>query len=98
MGEQQVVVNYGSQQPQPQVVVVRTQKSKGLAYLLWFFLGGIGIHRFYLESPVAGIILILLFIVNWFLWVTWIITALWLFIDLFWINGRVNNLNRGGLA
>ena len=23
-------------------------KSTGIAYLLWFFLGGLGVHRFYL--------------------------------------------------
>jgi hypothetical protein len=39
----------------------RPKKSIGLAYLLWFVLGGLGAHRFYLNSPRMGIGLIVLF-------------------------------------
>ncbi|MEO0639466.1 MAG: TM2 domain-containing protein, partial [Bacteroidota bacterium] len=31
-------------------------KSKTTAYLLWFFLGGLGIHKFYLGKAGAGIL------------------------------------------
>jgi len=31
-------------------------KSLGTAYLLWFFLGGLSAHRFYLGSPVSAAI------------------------------------------
>src|SRR5690349_1865524 len=31
--------------------VANEAKSTGLAYVLWFFLGGLGMHRFYLGRP-----------------------------------------------
>jgi TM2 domain-containing membrane protein YozV len=34
-------------------------KSKGLAYLLWFFLGVFGVHKFYLDKIAVGIIYLL---------------------------------------
>jgi TM2 domain-containing membrane protein YozV len=43
-------------------------KSKGLAYLLWFFLGVFGVHKFYLEKIAVGIIYLLtggLFLIGW---------------------------------
>lgn len=43
-------------------------KSKGIAYLLWFFLGIFGIHKFYLNKIGVGIIYLLtggLFLIGW---------------------------------
>lgn len=40
------------------------QKSVGVAYLLWFFLGGFGAHRFYLEKITSAIIMILCWFVG----------------------------------
>jgi TM2 domain-containing membrane protein YozV len=43
-------------------------KSKGIAYLLWFFLGVFGIHKFYLDKIAVGIIYLLtggLFLIGW---------------------------------
>jgi len=43
-------------------------KSKGIAYLLWFFLGVFGVHKFYLEKVAVGIIYFLtggLFLIGW---------------------------------
>ena len=43
-------------------------KSKGIAYLLWFFLGVFGIHKFYLNKIGVGIIYLLtggLFLIGW---------------------------------
>lgn len=43
-------------------------KSKGIAYLLWFFLGVFGVHKFYLEKIVVGIIYFFtggLFLIGW---------------------------------
>ena len=34
-------------------VLVR-EKSPGIAYLLWFFFGGLSVHRFYLGFPASG--------------------------------------------
>jgi len=36
-------------------------KDMGITYLLWFFFGVFGIHRFYLERPVSGVIYLLTF-------------------------------------
>lgn len=40
---------------QQQVYVYKIEKSKGVALLLCFFLGGLGIHQFYLGNTVAGV-------------------------------------------
>lgn len=49
---------------QPQLVVVHQAsppKDTGVAYLLWFFLGGLGAHRFYLGQTAIGIIYLFTF-------------------------------------
>ncbi|MFC3039837.1 TM2 domain-containing protein [Virgibacillus xinjiangensis] len=69
------------------------QKSLAITYILWFFLGQIGIHRFYTGRVGTGILQLLLGISGWattailigwiplgFLWI-------WLFIDIFLIPG-----------
>jgi len=40
----------------PHIVVFAPPKSRSVAILLAFFLGGIGIHKFYLNSPGWGLI------------------------------------------
>lgn len=81
------------------VTVINT-KNVVVAYVLWFFLGGFGVHRFYLNSPMMALAQIglnvagaLLFLVGiGFLF--WGILLLWLLFDLIWIairTGTVNN-------
>jgi hypothetical protein len=41
------------------------QKSTGLAYVLWFFLGTLGIHQFYLGKAGRGVFYLVLGIVGW---------------------------------
>lgn len=64
------------------MVVVNQGKSKGTAALLAFFLGVLGIHRFYLGYNGIGIVQLLL-LVGGFLTcgITSIAAGLWAFID-----------------
>jgi TM2 domain-containing membrane protein YozV len=58
-------------------------KSKGVAYLLWFFLGVFGAHRFYLEKIGTGILYLLTF---GFFGIGWLF-------DLFTLGGQVDTYN-----
>ena len=63
--------------------VENEKKSAGAAYFLWFFLGFVSAHRFYLGKPVTAILQILsYFIVIGFVW--------WL-VDLFLIPGIIRD-------
>lgn len=59
------------------------QKSKGIAYLLWFFFGCIGGHRFYSRNYVRAIFMIL----------TLGGLGFWAFFDVFVIGSRIEDLN-----
>lgn len=41
------------------------KKSVGLAYVLWFFLGSLGIHKFYIGDSKKGLLYLILGIVGW---------------------------------
>lgn len=78
--------------------VANEAKSTGLAYVLWFFLGGLGMHRFYLGRPLSGIILLLMVPAGIFMMLAQnrfgaflvIVGVLWLIVDAFLIPGMVN--------
>lgn len=58
-------------------------KSKGTAYLLWFFFGFLGIHKFYLDKAGMGLLYLFtfgLFGIGWF-------------IDLFTLGDQVDTYN-----
>lgn len=85
---------------QPSTVLVLNSKSTALAYILWFFLGSVGAHRFYLKSPVFGLIQLGMSVVGWmlsFLGIGFLLLVplwIWLLFDLIWIpirTGVVNN-------
>jgi TM2 domain-containing membrane protein YozV len=61
--------------------VTNEAKSTAAAYLLWFFLGWISAHRFYLGKPVTAILQILSYLV--------VIGFLWWLIDAFLIPGII---------
>jgi TM2 domain-containing membrane protein YozV len=75
------------------------KKSVGVAYLLWFLLGGLAVHRFYLRKHVSAIILLVLWILSVALipvgvgLVLMIVPGLWLLVDLFLIPGIVRDHN-----
>ncbi|TCD53698.1 NINE protein [Alloscardovia theropitheci] len=56
-------------------------KSKVLAAVLAFFLGGIGIHNFYLGKTTRGIIQLVMGTVGWILIVPPLISAVWGFVE-----------------
>lgn len=78
------------------------KKSAGAAYVLWFFLGWISAHRFYLGKPVTAILQILSYFI--------LIGFVWWLVDLFLIPSIIEDkldearsdaaraLRRGGLG
>lgn len=82
-----------------QMVFQATRKSTGAAYLLWFFLGGFGAHRFYLGQTGTAITQLILFILGWLTVIVGvgllllIPLGIWLFVDLFLIPGIIQNEN-----
>ena len=75
--------------------VANDAKSMLVAYLLAIFLGGLGVHRFYLGRTNSGIVMLVMCIVGWLTaafvigLVLLIPLAIWLLVDLFLIPGMV---------
>jgi TM2 domain-containing membrane protein YozV len=78
------------------------KKSPVVAYVLWFFLGYVGAHRFYLGRPLSGflmlalsaITLVLSLVSFGFLAFLWVVVGLWWLIDAVLIPGIVGSRNR----
>ena len=66
--------------------MVSEKKSFGLALLIWFFLGGIGGHRIYIQEKVSVIL--------WYWLVTLFTFGLFPLIDLFLIKGLIDKANK----
>ena len=62
---------------------LRPEKSLGVAYLLWLFLGFLGVHHFYLGKVGRGVGYLLTF--GWFM--------IGLFVDLFTLPAQVKRIN-----
>lgn len=89
--------HYGNQPTQH--VVVHAAKESWLAYLLWFLLGNLGVHKFYLRQNFMGFVYLGLGLIGYatlaFLVGLVFLIPLWIMmvIDLFTIPGRVRQLN-----
>lgn len=75
------------------------KKSTGVAYLLWFFLGGLGVHRFYLGRTGSGAAILILTLLSLLLsfvgigFITIWIPVIWVLIDVFLIPGMTRDYN-----
>ncbi len=75
------------------------KKSVGLAYVLWFFLGGFGAHRFYMGRSGSAVAILLLNIFGWctlFIGLGFVLlfaVGVWLLVDAFLIPGWVRISN-----
>ena len=78
-----------------QLLLEAKRNSTGAAYLLWFFLGGFGAHRFYLGKTGSAVGQLLLLLLGWIpLFLGWIALGIWWIVDAFLIPDiiRVDNL------
>lgn len=70
-----------------------------LAYILWFFLGSFGVHRFYMNRTSSGIMMALLHVISWITVVIFIgflgfaLLGIWWLIDAILIMGWVERHN-----
>ena len=70
------------------------RKSNPVAYLLWFLLGGFGVHRFYLGRNETGILMAACTLLGTVAFLPLLVTAVvWLW-DLFAIPAMVRRANR----
>ena len=74
-------------------------KSVGLAYVLWFFLGWIGVHQFYLGNTARGLFNLALWAVTAFLGLFFfvfplIFTAYWIY-EAVTLNDQTQEVNNG---
>ena len=77
------------------------KKSPVVAYVLWFFLGYIGAHRFYLGRPLSGflmlalsgVVLLLTLVTFGVLGFLWFVVGLWWLVDALLIPGMAASSN-----
>ena len=77
------------------------KKSTGISYLLWFFLGGLGVHRFYLGRTGSASGMLVLSILSWILLFAFGIgvfglaaIGIWVIVDAFLIPGIAREHNQ----
>lgn len=77
-----------------ETIVNGERKSIGAAYVLWLFLGGIGVHRMYLGSH--GLLFFIVAVLGWALAIptaglSLLPVAIWAIVDLFMIPSIVRS-------
>ncbi|MCC7394643.1 MAG: TM2 domain-containing protein [Sphingomonadaceae bacterium] len=81
-------------QSRANMIYQANSKSVGLSYLLWFFLGGLGVHRFYLGRNGSAIAQLLLGLLGWIPLLTgWIVLVIWVLVDAILIPGIAREEN-----
>lgn len=88
-------------QPRAKTPMVVGGKSLGMAYVLWFFLGGLSVHRFYLGHPLSAIAQVCLWYVSlmfffagfYLAFFTLIAGAVWILADAFLMPGMQRAAN-----
>ncbi len=77
-----------------------SKKSTGIAYLLWFFLGWVGVHRFYLGQTGSGVAMAIISVISWITvfvgigLLGWIVIGIWWLVDAFLIPGIATRVNQ----
>lgn len=75
------------------------KKSVGTAYMLWFFLGAFGVHRFYLGSWGIGVLILACTTLAFVTFgLTGLVSGLIMVLDLFLIPGKVRQHNERLIA
>lgn len=75
------------------------KKSVGVAYMLWFFLGAFGVHRFYLGSWGIGVLVLACTTLAFVTFgLTGLVSGLIMVLDLFLIPGKVQQHNERLIA
>ncbi|MGI4797822.1 MAG: TM2 domain-containing protein [Janthinobacterium lividum] len=75
------------------------KKSVGVAYMLWFFLGAFGVHRFYLGSWGIGVLILACTTLAFVTFgLTGLVSGLIMVLDLFLIPGKVRQHNERLIA
>ncbi len=70
------------------------QKDMTVAYLLWFFLGTLGIHRFYLGRPKSALFFLFSSLFGWILlYIPYAIMFIWWLCDSYLVYKLVNEHN-----
>lgn len=72
-----------------QMTYERRRKSRGIAYLLWFFFGVFGVHRFYTGHTKSAVVQLVLLLTG----IGVLVLLPWLLVDIFLIPGLVRERN-----
>ncbi|QZD96046.1 TM2 domain-containing protein [Qipengyuania gelatinilytica] len=71
------------------------KKSTGVSYLLWFFLGSFGAHRFYLGRTGTAVAQLLLLLLGWLpFFLGYVVLGIWVLVDAFLIPGMIREENQ----